>query len=88
MLKLPEKRFQLLLFRMKALHGIFPGLELCTQQEGQGSDGMQDGGGEKNGWEDKTPVYLLGDAMLENTGKGGHYICNEDIPHGTSPKGF
>lgn len=35
-LKLPEKCFQLLPFRMKALHGIFPGLELCTQQEGAG----------------------------------------------------
>ena len=58
MLKLPEKCFQLLLFRMKALHGIFLGLELCTQQEGTGEC-----------WEsrmgmvgkDKTLVYLLWD---------------------------
>lgn len=52
----------------------------------QGSDGKRGGGGEKDGWEDKTPVYLLGDAMLENAEKAGHYICKGGIPHCTSPE--
>lgn len=67
MLKLPEKCFQLLPFRMKALQGIFPGLELCTQQGGAGGVlGKQDGEESRMAGKEKTLVYLLQEAMLEN----------------------
>lgn len=36
----------------------------------------------------KTLVYLLWNAMLENTDKADHYICKEGIPLSTSQKGF
>lgn len=88
MLKLPEKCFQLLLFRMKALHGIFPGLKLCTQQEGSGERWEAGWGGEKDGWEDKTLVYLHCDAMLENTEKSGHCKCKKGITLSSSQEGF
>lgn len=88
MLKLPEKCFQLFPFRMKTLHGVFPRLELCTQQEGAGEClGEQDGDKQKVVGKDNTLVYLLRDAMLDNREKTGHYTC-KGVPYlGPSKKG-
>lgn len=46
----------------------------------QGSAGKAGWARENGGCKDKTPVYILCDAMLGNREKAGCYVCKEGTP--------